>query len=322
MKEKIFNLLVYEIKFFSIIILIASISAYWGKYNFIFDIFSHFRVQYLIALVTFLMAVFVINRYKDNLRWVFAVLILCILINCAEVFPWLGFNYSSTAGSGGVKILLSNVLKYNHKYNLVLDAIEKNSPDIVVLQEVTKSWNLKLKELKSKYPYSKHALRKDSFGLSMYSRIPVENQKTEYWGRFGVPVITFDTVIQEKPAKVLVIHTTPPLSPDHFANRDDMLKEAEKWVKSDNKPSIIVGDLNTTMFSPSYKALKNGAKLVNSRRGFGLYPSWPTNLWAPLRIPIDHVLHTKDLKTISFKTGQPVNSDHLPVIVRVLRPKA
>ena len=63
-------------------------------------------------------------------------------------------------------------------------------------------------------------------------------------------------------------------------------------------------------------------KLVNVRMGFGLLPSWPTFVFFKwLMLPLDHCLVSDDIRVADARTGEPIGSDHLPLIVetRIVR---
>ena len=75
--------------------------------------------------------------------------------------------------------------------------------------------------------------------------------------------------------------------------------------------------MNTTMLSPTYRSFIKKVNFVNSRNSQGFYPTWPTTIPNFMRIPIDHILHSRDIKTISFKTLENNGSDHLPTIAEL-----
>ena len=54
-------------------------------------------------------------------------------------------------------------------------------------------------------------------------------------------------------------------------------------------PVVVVGDLNITPFSPSFRRLCDAGRLRDARVGHGIQPSWPAGRWM-LSIPIDHGL--------------------------------
>ncbi|MEW5821371.1 MAG: endonuclease/exonuclease/phosphatase family protein, partial [Cyanobacteriota bacterium] len=74
-----------------------------------------------------------------------------------------------------ISIMLANILTSNNKYRLVLDLINRESPDIVAIQEVDNIWTDQLSLLKKTYPYYFEHPRTDNFGLSVYSKLPLRN---------------------------------------------------------------------------------------------------------------------------------------------------
>lgn len=77
---------------------------------------------------------------------------------------------------------------------------------------------------------------------------------------------------------------------------------------------ILVGDLNNTPFSPTFKQLLKQSHLKDTRIGQGIFPTWPVTLpfmW----IPIDHVLVSDAFQVESFQAGPYTGSDHYPIVV-------
>lgn len=84
---------------------------------------------------------------------------------------------------------------------------------------------------------------------------------------------------------------------------------------------ILAGDFNLTPWTTLLGSLQGEAHLI--RHGT-LQHSWPLRFCRP-NIPfvlLDNVLTTSDFKSLSFETGQPTGSDHLPVVARLIMPSA
>ena len=97
-----------------------------------------------------------------------------------------------------------------------------------------------------------------------------------------------------------------------------MLAAAADCLRDLPGPKICVGDLNITPWSPYYRSFVERTKLVNARNGFGLLPSWPTFLFFKcLMLPLDHCLVSDDIRVADARTGEPIGSDHLPLIVEI-----
>ncbi|NEO05274.1 endonuclease/exonuclease/phosphatase family protein [Moorena sp. SIO3I8] len=99
----------------------------------------------------------------------------------------------------------------------------------------------------------------------------------------------------------------------------DLEKEIGDYIRQIQKPVVLIGDLNVTMWSPYYKSLIESSGLHDARAGFGILPTLsqfsPANPW--LAIPVDHCLVSRDVKVIKMRTGPDLGSDHLPVITDI-----
>ena len=110
----------------------------------------------------------------------------------------------------------------------------------------------------------------------------------------------------------LILDPTVPIKQQSFLDRNKQLAAIGEYAPVKN-PLIVVGDFNTTMWSPFYTNMVKTAKLRNARSGFGILPTSPAFL--PLAyIPIDHFLVSKEIGVLNIYTGQNVGSDHLPLI--------
>jgi endonuclease/exonuclease/phosphatase (EEP) superfamily protein YafD len=101
-----------------------------------------------------------------------------------------------------------------------------------------------------------------------------------------------------------------------FLLRNAQLQEAAMTMRQLPEPKILIGDLNTTVWSPYFSQLVEESGLRDARKGFGVVPTWPTDFPTPLmRIPIDHCLVSRDIRVVNIGAGPRVGSDHLPLIV-------
>jgi endonuclease/exonuclease/phosphatase (EEP) superfamily protein YafD len=116
---------------------------------------------------------------------------------------------------------------------------------------------------------------------------------------------------------VLAVHPPPPRHRDWWKLRNRQLEEIANLVRSHSGTWLVLGDLNTTPWAPSFRRLVRASGLVNSALGHGLDPTWPARWPWPLRIPIDHCLHSPALTTINRRVGPAIGSDHLPLIVDI-----
>lgn len=293
--------------------------SYLGEYSFFFELFSHFRVQYL--LLFSLSALLFLVLW--NKKWLI-VSIVGLLLN---VFPVVSLYFpaetKSKENAHTLSVLLSNVLSSNHRYYLLLNEIETIKPDFVIVLELSPQWAGALKPIESDYPYNKVIPRNDNFGIALYSKHPLSDIEIYDFAQNNIPTISAKYQINKHENKYLQIIATHPLPPINASlakqqkvHLESLAEYINKQQANKNTSILLAGDLNSTPWSPHYKNLLRQTHLSNTRQGFGIYPTWPTSLNTPLlQIPLDHVLVSKHIHTTVFKTLQSIGSDHLPVFV-------
>ena len=195
--------------------------------------------------------------------------------------------------------------------------VNRFQPDIIVLEEIIPRWFAALSDLAATYPYQVHEVREDNFGIWVLSKQPIADERIVHWGTGQLPTIIFRYPIGETLLEVVALHPMSPGSPRGVRWRNDQLREVIRQYQGCNHPLLIIGDLNTTSFAPVFGEFTQQLNLKDSRRGFGLQPSWPAASISPLMITLDHVLVSSELQVIDRKTGNDIGSDHLPVYVEV-----
>jgi endonuclease/exonuclease/phosphatase (EEP) superfamily protein YafD len=289
---------------------LLSIAGYLGQINILFELSSHFKLQYLlVGFSTFIF--FALVRSKK--RWLL-VSAFCIIINLAEIVPWY-FPAPAWAGANPgqhLRILHSNVLRSNRRYSEVISLVKAEQPDIAVFVEVNTSWAKELSVLSEIFPYSSTQQESEKFGSAIYSKLPLENSSVKPFSNQRKSLAA-DVKFQSKIISLILAHPTVPIKQESFINRNKQLAAISEYAAQVKNPVIVVGDLNTTMWSPFYKNMVKTGNLRNARSGFGILPTWPTFL--PLAyIPIDHFLVSKEIGVLKIRTGRNVGSDHLPLI--------
>jgi endonuclease/exonuclease/phosphatase (EEP) superfamily protein YafD len=132
------------------------------------------------------------------------------------------------------------------------------------------------------------------------------------------PTILASININRKLVRILLTHTSRPINNPSYASEIHTLIST---IKQQQKPMIVLGDLNTTPWSNYFKELTTSTKLHNTQLGQGISPTYPshvpkTQIYFPLPVlPLDHVLVNPELHVIRRWNGTYSGSDHLPVFV-------
>ena len=302
------------IKIIALLTAVFSFTAIFNDTHRILELTSHFRLQYLLSSLLCLAIFFASKHYQ------YAITLLVIAaINSAYILPWfLSLNtHQITDKTTTIKILLSNVNASNTHYDKAIDLVLRESPDIFIVQEVNHSWLSALQSIKHTYPYEHSIPREDNFGIAVFSKHPFASTKDIVLGISGLPSLEIMNTIGDKQFKLITTHPLPPISSYTYQSRNLQLQDAAIAAKNTAEPLVVIGDLNITMWSSDYAPLEK-VNMSNCRKGFGVLPTWPTQLqFSALMIPIDHCLVSEHFSVKDMSTGENIGSDHLPIIVEV-----
>lgn len=272
------------------------------------DLFAHFRVQYMQAGLV-LIAIALWKRMNKRA----IALILLAGLNYAFVLP-LYFGKPAATEGKTVRAMLINLYAGNGNSEQVLAFIRKADPDLLVLEEVTTKWANELAVLNNDYPYNLVETREDPFGIMLLSKHSLRNAEIVEIGDAGVPSITADVYFPLGEISIIATHPVPPIGSAYSRSRNTQLAMLPEVVAAQPRPVLLIGDLNTTPWSPWFSSLVDHSGLKNSMKGFGFQPTWPTGMpW--MKIPLDHMLHSEEIVIHNRMVGPDVGSDHRPVIV-------
>lgn len=293
---------------FALGVLAATLFGFLGRFWWIFDLFSHFRVQYMqIGLVLIGLALWR-RRNKQAVA-----LALLAGLNYAFVLPFY-FGQPAVSDAKPVRALLMNLNASNGHTQEVLDAVKAADPDLLLLEEVTPKWLRELEPLNDDFPYRIAEPRDDCFGILLLSKHPLKNGQVVEIGSAEVPSILAEIYLPQGEISFIGTHPLPPVGAEYARDRDNQLKELSKYARSQNHPVLLVGDLNTSPWSPHFRDLLAESGLKNSMDGFGFQPTWPAGN-PLLRIPLDHALHAPEIAIHTRAVGKSIGSDHLPLIL-------
>ena len=284
----------------------VTLLGFLGSFNWILDLFAHFRVQYM-QLCLPLIGIYLWKRMNHK---AIAVVLLAAL-NYSLVLPFY-FGKPAPAKEKPIRAMLLNLNAGNGNTDRVLAAIREYNPDILLLEEVTPHWATELRTLDADYAYKVAEPQDGCFGIMLLSKHPLKNGKMVEIGTASVPSITATVYLPRGEIQFFGTHPLPPIGRDYAAHRNNQLSELAIHAKGSHV--LLMGDLNTSPWSPHFKTLLENSGLENSMKGFGFQPTWPAG--NPfMKIPLDHVLHSEEIIIHNRVVGGDVGSDHYPVVV-------
>lgn len=302
--------------------LLPTLVAFTSHWWWVGDLCCHFRMQYAVLLIPLVVVLAVLRWWTwlavTGLVWCFSVVL---------VLPLFLPRPQSSAETETIRVTTANIFVHNRNSELLLDFVQDEQPDIVLLLEVDDRWMVELAGLFEVYPYrvdSIHDLdppESGTFGCALLSKLPLSNQVIKRIGSQELPVALADVEFQGWTLSLCGVHPVPPKGQSGTALRDEYLGEVGRMLAARTKPTVLLGDLNITRWSPRYQQLRKTAGLENAADGFGFLPTWPDGLF-PVQIPIDQILVSEDIEARAYRVGPSIGSDHLPVTVDLALPAA
>jgi endonuclease/exonuclease/phosphatase (EEP) superfamily protein YafD len=291
--------------------IVAALLPLGARFTWVFDLFTHFRIQ-LIAALAVLIVSFAIQRAY---RWC-ASLGICAAINVVPLVPYLPLGDASGAAAPTLSLLAVNVRYRNSEYANLLASIAEADPDVVLVVEFTAQWGEHLVSLAAKYPYQIRHPQPDAFGIALYSRHPLESASELTL----VASVAIDARVATPRGNVRVIgvHLRPPMSRALAHERNAQLTALATHVATIDEPLAVLGDFNITPYSPHFTDWLAATGLHDARKGRRLDLTWPT-FFPPLGIPIDYCLVRDGLTVAQYARLPDFGSDHYPVLARLVQ---
>jgi endonuclease/exonuclease/phosphatase (EEP) superfamily protein YafD len=290
----------------------ASLLGFLGRWSWVFDLFSHFRVVYAWALVLLALGFL----WRKQRAWGSAALFF-FLINLATIWPYLIRTAPEPppAESLRLKVFHANLLVLNTEYAAVQKQIADENPDVVALAELTPGWFAALEPLKKTYPYFVRNHSGDRFGLGIWSKYPLTGEAIYLGAGARCSVLARVSLPRKQTLTVLYTHPWPPSKSQWVVEQKRQLAAVAERIKAEPGPKLVLGDLNATPWSYLFRKLEHDSGLRDTERDSGIAFTWPEQL--PIRIPIDHCLVSKEISVLSRRTGWATGSDHLPLILEL-----
>lgn len=277
-----------------------------------FELFSHFRLQYL-ATALLLAALLAACR-------VAAPAMLALALGLWHALPGFAAATGAAGLQGGCSGPAFSVATVNLRYSntrreAFRDWLATQPADLLVIQEVTGAWAAEL-EAQAAYPYRHVLTREDPYGLAVLSRSPLESVTRADLAGDGLPSLAGVVDVGGQRIVFLGLHTHWPLTPALASARDETLRGAAELARTADLPVVLLGDLNLSPDSPAFSRLLQQAGLRDVMQGRSWHPTWLAGFW-PLALRIDHVLVSAGLCVERATVGPPLGSDHRPVIARL-----
>lgn len=279
--------------------------------------------------------------------------IVCLAFGWNHIESIIGFNNQLPEVEQSIGVMTFNVYGFRNtedfkpiKSERLPQGLNLEGVDIICFQEFPtypKSHAINQYFIKEKG--LKYTTRLPTKGISIFSRLPITNSKTEYFSNgangYQYVDITLDTSI----IRVFNVHLQSS-AVSGIANvvaEEGNLQEKETWlnirgmmaqykraavkrarqaeeiasvIEESPYPVILCGDFNDIPQSYIYKTLATGLQDSFRERGRGLGITYSGKIPA---LRIDYILASPELQIRGFNIGKKNFSDHFPVFSTVQR---
>ncbi len=283
---------------------LATLLGFFGGQWWGFDVVASFRAQY--AVVLFVCAgLLVLIQERTPAIW----MAVAVVVNVALLAPMFVGSPLPAIGTGRLEIVTFNTQLLEPLPQL--DWVLANNPDVIILFESSRLAEGQLADFTDYAVNSGIAPGRD-FGATVLTREPVTVERLLGSDTIGVAV-RFETEINGRQVAVYGVHPASPTTQARAASRNADLALVGQRIADETIPVIVAGDLNATPWSHGYSLLVGPADLATTQLGTGLGATWPAHVLVPFRIPLDHILYSRDLTSTDREVGPVVESDHRPV---------
>ena len=284
---------------------------------FVFDMLVQYSI-YALIIAFFLCLIYnysIRKEEKKNILWLIPLVAIPIITykNLGNFY----FGENAKGEKSNFKITSINIFSQNEEFQHLKDYLTKDKSDVIVLQELTPAWQKHVEFIRKEYPYYKEEVRSNNFGIAIYSKIPFSKVSTKNYIDEMHPSILAEIIVDAKPLSILATHPVPPLpNQARFERRNKQYELMKQEIDAlPNENIILVGDLNSTVYSPNFKLVQTD-KMKDARSGFGLNNSW--NAFIPIfRTNIDQCWVSKKIKVTNFYRGDDIKSDHFPIVAEL-----
>jgi endonuclease/exonuclease/phosphatase (EEP) superfamily protein YafD len=267
--------------------------------------------------------------HSDNLF--LGLLAVCLAYQVYRMWPYTPLHFKQVQRADRIEearslsVLISNVLMTNRDSTKLVDLIRCYDPDVVMVVETDEWWEGQLRELERTRPHVLKQPQSNTYGMLLYSRLPLIEPRIKFLVQDDVPSMHAGVRLGSGDAVFLHgLHPRPPAPAENSRSteRDSELLMVAKELQGQDRPSLVVGDLNDVAWSRTNGLFQKLSGLLDPRVGRGFYSTFNAN-WPLVRFPLDHAFLSHHFRVAAFEVLPHVGSDPFPVFVKlVLMPPA
>ena len=246
---------------------LISVASLFGRTVWLFELLTHFRVQYVVAGAVLALVLAARRRWIGG-----ATAAALAFANAVPVLPFLpdrpGPPAAGARSSGTMRVIALNL---RHRYGdveAVRRLVRAERPDVVLLTELVPEHLDALMSLGDILPYRVGTPPRGKFDSVLLSRLPIAWSRIHFPAARFLPVIEArlcrDPDVQDTCVTVIALHAPRPDFRRGQPHVDTLALVAERVATVVDRRVVVVGDLNTTPFSHRFRDLVRRGGLTDT----------------------------------------------------------
>ena len=189
-------------------LLLATVIGFAGKATWWLDLFSHFRIQYVLLGCLVVLVSLVVRQ------WVaMSIGLVVVAVNLLIAGPVTIPTMLSAASAGlpaDIKVMTANLNHHDTDVHAVSRAIDAERPGVIALQEVLPEAYDFLSRQATDYPYREFQPCWDRYGVALFSRVPWVGVRTRRDEETGLALVEAGFETAKGPLTVIGTHLWRP----------------------------------------------------------------------------------------------------------------
>lgn len=143
-----------------------------------------------------------------------------------------------------LRLLFANVLQPQHHHQQLLQSIEAADPDVVLALETDDWWRQALSPLERSHPHTVLLPQDNTYGMLLYSRLPLHDVEVAYLVESDVPSIHATVRLAGgSPVRLHCLHPRPPAPAEHpdSVPRDAELLVVGRAIRQNPMATVVMG---------------------------------------------------------------------------------
>jgi endonuclease/exonuclease/phosphatase (EEP) superfamily protein YafD len=257
-----------------------------------------------------------------------AVALVAVVAHLVWLWPEVrpGGASAAPAGSAQFRLLTANLEMDNGRAGTLGRQIQADSPDVVVVEELSNVtyYGLMKSGALAGYHYSASRPQFGAFGAGVWSRYPLSDVAAPLVGGLDSLRVTV-TLPTGQRFRLFAVHTLSPQTSSNVHVWRTQLADLRREVRATALPVVLAGDFNATRdMRPFRGVLAAGVTDAHDDVHAGWAPTWNDHF--PVLPPVwrlDHVLISPQFTATGLRVGKSYGSDHLPLVADLaLRPSS